>query len=138
MMGRCYSAARGFLLHRPALRGSRGMLVGTAVIALALAGCGPSYQSARWDGRRGYDGNGVSGYDAAAPRKAAIFEGHAGHNYPAPGSPDDPWGPYIHEAATRFSLPRAWIRAVMRQESGGRQTSARTAPPSPPAPGRWD
>src|SRR3954447_7468334 len=59
MMGRCYSAARGFLLHRPALRGSRGMLVGTALIALGLAGCGPSYQSARWDGRRGYDGNAI-------------------------------------------------------------------------------
>src|SRR4051794_36174639 len=49
-------------------------------------------------------------------------------NFPAPGPPDDPWGPYIHEAATRYSLPEAWIRAVMRQESGGRQTSADGSP----------
>ena len=41
--------------------------------------------------------------------------------YVAPGTPDDPWEPYIQEAATRFSVPTAWIRAVMQQESGGRQ-----------------
>jgi D-alanyl-D-alanine carboxypeptidase len=42
-------------------------------------------------------------------------------NYAAPGPPGDPWGPYIAEAAARFSVPEAWIREVMRQESGGRQ-----------------
>ncbi|MCE2564151.1 lytic transglycosylase domain-containing protein [Komagataeibacter sp. FNDCF1] len=41
--------------------------------------------------------------------------------YTAPGTPDDPWGPYIQEAATRFAVPSPWIRAVMQQESGGRQ-----------------
>src|SRR5215831_14873439 len=41
--------------------------------------------------------------------------------YPPPGSPDDPWGPYIHEAAARYRVPEQWVRAVMRQESGGEQ-----------------
>jgi hypothetical protein len=42
-------------------------------------------------------------------------------NYAAPGPPGDPWGPHIHEAAARFSVPEAWIRAVIRQESGGHE-----------------
>jgi hypothetical protein len=37
-----------------------------------------------------------------------------------PGTPDDPWEPYIREAAHRFRVPERWIREVMRQESGGR------------------
>jgi hypothetical protein len=41
--------------------------------------------------------------------------------YAPPGPPEDPWGPYITEAARRFSVPPRWIREVMRQESGGRQ-----------------
>jgi len=116
------------MMHQPALKHSRVMLVGTALIVLGLAGCGPSYQTSHWDGGRGYDGNGDYGYDPDAPRKAAVFEAHASRNFPAPGPPDDPWGPYVHEAATRFSLPETWIRAVMRQESGGRQTSADGSP----------
>ncbi len=42
-------------------------------------------------------------------------------SYAPPGPPDDPWGPYIEEAAQRFSVPQRWIREVMRQESGGHQ-----------------
>ena len=45
----------------------------------------------------------------------------AGRTYPPPGPPSDPWGPYIREASLRFQVPDTWIRAVMRQESGGRQ-----------------
>ncbi|MGB8841535.1 MAG: lytic transglycosylase domain-containing protein, partial [Aliidongia sp.] len=41
--------------------------------------------------------------------------------YAPPGPPDDPWGPYIREAAQRYDLSEQWIRAVMRQESGGQQ-----------------
>ncbi len=37
-----------------------------------------------------------------------------------PGPPSDPWGPWIREASARFDVPEAWIREVMRQESGGR------------------
>lgn len=41
--------------------------------------------------------------------------------YHAPGAALNPWGPYIQEASTRFSIPQSWIRAVMQQESGGHQ-----------------
>jgi hypothetical protein len=41
--------------------------------------------------------------------------------YPPPGPPEDPWGPYIGEAAARYSIPEQWIRAVMQQESGGEE-----------------
>ncbi len=41
--------------------------------------------------------------------------------YPPPGPPEDPWGPYIREAAARYRVPERWVRAVMRQESGGQE-----------------
>lgn len=41
--------------------------------------------------------------------------------YRAPGPETDPWGPYIRESAQRFAIPETWIRAVMHQESGGKQ-----------------
>lgn len=53
--------------------------------------------------------------------------GHTYHvrgNYAPPGPPNDPWGPYIHEASNRFDIPEQWIRALMRQESGGREYNA--------------
>jgi D-alanyl-D-alanine carboxypeptidase len=43
------------------------------------------------------------------------------HYYPPPGPPSDPWGPYIREASSRFSVPERWIRKVMHQESGGQE-----------------
>ena len=43
------------------------------------------------------------------------------HYYPPPGPPEDPWGPYIREAAGRYSVPEQWVRAVMQQESGGEE-----------------
>ena len=94
---------------------------------LALAGCGSPYRTG-WDGRRGYDGNGDYGYDLNAPREAVGYEVKARRSYPVPGPANDPWGPYIHEAAARFTLPETWIRGVMRQESGGRQVDAFGAP----------
>ncbi len=42
-------------------------------------------------------------------------------SYPEPGPPEDPWRPYIQQAADRFSVPQQWIRAVMHQESGGHE-----------------
>ncbi len=47
--------------------------------------------------------------------------------YPPPGPPDDPWGPYIREAASRYSVPEQWIRAVMAQESGGQEQAVSPA-----------
>lgn len=74
-----------------------------------------------WDGRRGYDGNGDYGYGLAASRtEARGFRAQAARAYGVPGTPDDPWGPHIREAAGRFQVPERWIREVMRQESGGR------------------
>jgi cell division protein FtsN len=46
---------------------------------------------------------------------------HAAGNYRPPGSPDDPWGPYIKIASERFDVPQQWIRHVMRAESGGQE-----------------
>src|SRR5215472_2701702 len=47
--------------------------------------------------------------------------------YPPPGPPEDPWGPYIREAAARFRVPGHWVRAVMHQESGGEQQATSSA-----------
>jgi hypothetical protein len=55
----------------------------------------------------------------SAPQEAAEYAAHARRDYRIPGPPEDPWGPYITEAAQRFDVPERWIRAVMRQESGG-------------------
>jgi D-alanyl-D-alanine carboxypeptidase len=49
------------------------------------------------------------------------------HYYPPPGPPNDPWGPYIHDASSRFGVPELWIREVMRQESGGDETAVSSA-----------
>lgn len=47
--------------------------------------------------------------------------------YPPPGPPEDPWGPYVREASSRFGVPDPWIRAVMRQESAGREDAVSSA-----------
>ena len=74
-----------------------------------------------WNGRRGYDGNGDYGYDLSAARaEASGYRARAARAYAVPGTPEDPWGPHIREAASRFRLPERWIREVMRQETGGR------------------
>ncbi len=59
--------------------------------------------------------------DANAPQQAALYAAHARGNYVPPGPPDDPWGPYITEAAARFDVPETWIRALMHVESGGQE-----------------
>ena len=62
----------------------------------------------------------AGGQNISASQEAAQYELHAHRSYTPPGSSSDPWGPYIHEAATRFDVPDRWIREVMRVESGGR------------------
>ncbi len=54
----------------------------------------------------------------ARDETARYLHSARGH-YLIPGPPSDPWGPYIHEASARFDMPETWIRALMRQESGG-------------------
>jgi cell division septation protein DedD len=56
-----------------------------------------------------------------ARQETARYVAHAHGNYTPPGPPGDPWGPYIHEASSRFDVPERWIRALMRVESGGKQ-----------------
>jgi soluble lytic murein transglycosylase-like protein len=91
---------------------------GLLPLLAALAAC--ATQPA-WDGRRGYNGTGDYGYDLNASRaEASAYRAQAERFYSVPGTPDDPWGPYIAEAATRAGIPELWIREVMRQESGGR------------------
>ncbi len=53
-------------------------------------------------------------------REAAQYIAHARGDYRPPGPPEDPWGPYIVEASTRFDVPERWVREVMRVESGGK------------------
>lgn len=71
---------------------------------LLLAGCAQQYNSTQY-------GAGNGGGQSFAPTQY----------YPPPGPPDDPWGPYIREAAARYDIPEQWIRAVMNQESGGEE-----------------
>jgi D-alanyl-D-alanine carboxypeptidase len=69
-----------------------------------MAGCAQQYSHGQYSA-----GNGAS--QSFAPTQY----------YPPPGPPDDPWGPYVHEAAVRYDIPEQWIRAVMNQESGGEE-----------------
>ena len=57
----------------------------------------------------------------SASQATARYIAHARGNYIPPGPPDDPWGPYIREASTRFDVPDIWIRSLMRVESGGKE-----------------
>ncbi|WP_428491475.1 lytic transglycosylase domain-containing protein [Rhodopila sp.] len=75
---------------------------GTVAVLTALAACGT-----------------VPHQDAV--RESARYVAHARHNYTAPGPAEDPWGPYIREAAARFDIPEIWIRSLMRVESGGNE-----------------
>jgi hypothetical protein len=59
-----------------------------------------------------------------AAQEAATYQARAKPSYKPPGPPDDPWGPYIVEAAHRFDVPERWIREVMRVESGAHEFTA--------------
>ncbi|MCO6418632.1 lytic transglycosylase domain-containing protein [Siccirubricoccus sp. KC 17139] len=113
---------------------ARGVWAAAAMLLLAGCGGGTGYYGTAWDGRRGYDGRGDYGYDLDASRSAAAsYRAQAARTYPVPGTPDDPWGPYLRSAAARFGVPEAWIREVMRQESGGRQVDGYGQPITSPA-----
>src|SRR5215813_964228 len=66
----------------------------------------------------------TSGYGPTAHRHA---RSQPARYYPAPGPAEDPWGPYIRQASSRFGLPEQWIREVMRQESGGQEQAVSSA-----------
>jgi hypothetical protein len=75
---------------------------------LLLAACGQQGAYGPGGGRMEI---GADGWKWASPQRY----------YPPPGPPEDPWGPYIREAAARFRVPGNWVRAVMHQESSGEQ-----------------
>lgn len=81
-----------------------------AALLLGLAGCAtPAVRSGGYASSQAY-------YQAAYERSEANPAA-----YRPVGPVGDPWGPYIKEAAQRFSIPESWIHAVMQQESGGHQ-----------------
>jgi D-alanyl-D-alanine carboxypeptidase len=100
------------------MRSSNGPDAGRAaalLLILAVAGCARTggYGASAYDGAVPYDGTDPAA--GQAPLRAP------GRYYPPPGPPNDPWGPYIQEAAKRYRVPDQWVRAVMHQESGGRE-----------------
>lgn len=52
--------------------------------------------------------------------KLLILAAALGTATPAAADPLDRWSDFIAEASVRFGIPEAWIRRVMRAESGGR------------------
>ena len=84
-------------------------------LVLAAAGCARPGRFAR------SPFEGAVPYDGTDPAAAQFPLRAPGRYYPPPGPPDDPWGPHIRAAASRFRVPEQWVRAVMRQESGGRE-----------------
>jgi len=88
-------------MRRPHWR-SAMFAAGAGVMSLAiLAGCATRQ-------------SGLSASD-----ETARYLQNARGRYVIPGPPQDPWGPYVREASARFDIPDPWIRALMRQESGG-------------------
>jgi len=92
--------------HPRLVNGRRLSALLVLVPALLLAACGRP-------GGYGYSEYGAPSYGS--------FSYAPNHYYPPPGPPDDPWGPYIREAANRYGVPEQWVRAVMKQESGGEE-----------------
>ncbi|MEI9982035.1 MAG: lytic transglycosylase domain-containing protein [Aliidongia sp.] len=93
----------GRCLYEPARRDRRLRPIGAAAILLTLlSACSSS---------------GPAHHVAPAP----VVSAEQQREYAPPGPPEDPWGPYIREASQRFDFPDGWIRAVMRQESGGHE-----------------
>jgi hypothetical protein len=86
------------------MRSALVRLIGLCALAL-LAACAGQPSSPRTSERQ----------------EAVRYEAHAARTYTPPGPPEDPWRPYIAEAAVRFDVPERWIREVMHVESGGQE-----------------
>jgi cell division septation protein DedD len=93
-----HRSATGILASRTTLRG-----IGSLALLALLAACASQ------------------GSHPTANQEAARYAAHARGNYVPPGPPQDPWGPYIRQAAQRYDVPEQWIRSVMRVESGGNE-----------------
>ena len=87
----------------------------TPIVGLMPARIGPGLRAALCLGLLGLLAACGTGYHNAA------YDTHRRGDYAPPGPPEDPWGPYIREASQKYRVPEQWVRAVMRQESGGRE-----------------
>ena len=88
-------------MRRPHWRSAMFTAMTGAMSLALLAGC--TTQRSRW----------------SSAEETSAYLRNASGRYVIPGPPSDPWGPYIREASHRFDMPETWIRALMRQESGG-------------------
>jgi D-alanyl-D-alanine carboxypeptidase len=68
----------------------------------------------------------TSGYGPTVQWHGRAYAGPTRY-YPPPGTPEDPWGPYIREASERYGVPEQWIREVMHQESDGQEQAVSSA-----------
>ncbi len=68
----------------------------------------------------------TSSYGPVAYQHGRAYAGPTRY-YPPPGTPEDPWGPYILAASAQFDVPELWIREVMRQESDGQEQAVSSA-----------
>lgn len=89
------------LVTAPPVRARLLRTAGTFALLAALAACGT-----------------VPHQDAV--QESARYVAHAKRSYTPPGPTEDPWGPYIREAAGHYDMPETWIRSLMRVESGGK------------------
>ena len=89
------------------LRGRTGPFLAIGMLAL-LSACATQHPAT----------SDQAAIDQDQTQEAAAFRAHT-RAYTPPGPPEDPWRPYIIEAAQRYDVPERWIREVMRVESGG-------------------
>ena len=89
------------------LRARSGPVIAIFLLAL-LSACATQHPTT----------TGQAAIDEDQSQEAAAFRAHT-RAYTPPGPPEDPWRPYIVEAAQRYDVPERWIREVMRVESGG-------------------
>jgi D-alanyl-D-alanine carboxypeptidase len=102
------STNRSDRLHSAETIDRPGFQTTLLVLLLLLAACA---------GPGGYHQGGAPPYGGVGESSSWAPQ----HYYPPPGPPDDPWGPYIREAAGRYGVPEQWVRAVMHQESDGQE-----------------
>ncbi len=63
--------------------------------------------------------------DAATPAPAPVYDQE---HHMSQAQLLNRWDAFVSEASQRFHVPKAWIRAVMRQETGGRTVLAADQP----------
>ncbi|MCR0981451.1 lytic transglycosylase domain-containing protein [Roseomonas populi] len=101
---------------------SAAPLLGLGLLAACAGTPAPAPQA--YAPEAGYDASsGASPVDDRAASRAAAraYRAQAARRrYRVPGPPGDPWGPHIREAANRYQISEGWVRAIMRQETGGR------------------